>query len=385
MKKIMFWGDSPTIGTGFGNVLKFIINHLPKDRFKISVLGLYYDGQPHDLNCYIHAVKGSAEQHDKDHLISIIKKENPDIIFLLHDVWILDPILRFFKESKITKRRKVVAYVPVDAEDHDPVWYANVDLLDQLVMYNEFGKTVATKACPDINPIIIEHGVDSEVFYKKFNTRREAKVALFKAPELHDSFIILNAGRNQPRKRLDITMRAFAEFAKDKPDAFIYMHSGIKDAHIDTLRMANELGISDRLIMTSDKQGLPNVSLEDLNMLYNACEVGINTGLGEGFGLPNAEHAATGAIQIVPNHSALTDLYEDCGILVPANILFTLDAISTTAKMVAVEDVVKALNLVYHDRELYKKHSKLCYEKFNSEKYSWKYITQQWVELFKKL
>jgi glycosyltransferase involved in cell wall biosynthesis len=149
--------------------------------------------------------------------------------------------------------------------------------------------------------------------------------------------------------------------------------------------MASELGISDRLIMTSDKQGLPNVSLEDLNMLYNACEVGINTGLGEGFGLPNAEHAATGAIQIVPNHSALTDLYEDCGILVPANILFTLDAISTTAKMVAVEDVVKALNLVYHNRELYEEHSKLCYEKFNSEKYSWKYITQQWVDLFKKL
>jgi glycosyltransferase involved in cell wall biosynthesis len=275
--------------------------------------------------------------------------------------------------------------MPVDAEDHDPKWYANVDLLDQLVVYNEFGKSVVEKALPGVNPLIIEHGVDSKVFYKEFETRAEAKKALFKAPELHDSFIVLNAGRNQPRKRLDITLRAFAEFSKGKPDTFLYMHSGAKDSHIDTIRLAKELGISDRLIMTTDKEGLPNLDLSDLNLLYNACDVGINTGLGEGFGLPNAEHAATGALQIVPNHSALTDLYKDCGVLVPANILFTLDNISTTAKMVAVQDVVNALELVYGDRDLYNKHSKLCYEKFTSEKYSWKYITQQWIQLFNRL
>jgi glycosyltransferase involved in cell wall biosynthesis len=137
--------------------------------------------------------------------------------------------------------------------------------------------------------------------------------------------------------------------------------------------------------MTTDKSGLPNIDLEDLNLLYNACDVGINTGLGEGFGLPNAEHAATGALQIVPDHSALTELYQDCGILVPANILFTLDGISTTAKMVAIQDVVKALELVYNNKDLYTQKSKLCYEKFTSEKYSWKYITEQWIQLFKKL
>jgi glycosyltransferase involved in cell wall biosynthesis len=384
MKKIMFWGDSPTAGTGFGNVLKFIINHLPKDRFKISVLGLYYNGEPHGLNCYIYPVKNFAEHHDKDELVKIIKKENPDIIFLLSDIWVMDPMLKFFKEYNLTKKRKIVGYIPVDARDHDPRWYHNIDALNQLVVYNEFGKSVVNKACPDINPLIIEHGVDNKVFYKKFETRIEAKKALFKPTELHNSFIILNAGRNQPRKRLDITLRAFAEFAKDKQDVFLYMHSGAKDAHIDTIRLATELGIYSKLIMTTDKSGLPNIDLEDLNLLYNACDVGINTGLGEGFGLPNAEHAATGALQIVPDHSALTDLYKDCGILVPANILFTLDGISTTAKMVVVQDVVKALELVYNNKDLYTQKSKLCYEKFTSEKYSWKYITEQWIQLFKK-
>jgi D-inositol-3-phosphate glycosyltransferase len=385
MKKIMFWGDSPTLGTGFGNVLKFLINHLPKDRFKISVLGVHYNGEPHDLNCYIYPTQASGEHNDKDNIARIIRDVKPDIVFLLHDIWVMNPMLLFMKEYNLLKRRKIIGYMPVDAEDHDPKWYANIDLLDQLVVYNEYGKSVVEKASPGVNPLIIEHGVDNEVFYKKFETRTEAKKALFKPTELHDSFIILNAGRNQPRKRLDITLRAFAEFAKDKQDVFLYMHSGAKDTHIDTLRLATELGIYSKLIMTTDKSGLPNIDIEDLNLLYNACDVGINTGLGEGFGLPNAEHAATGALQIVPDHSALTELYKDCGVLVPANILFTLDGISTTARMVAIQDVVKALELVYNNKDLYTQKSKLCYEKFTSEKYSWKYITEQWIQLFKKL
>jgi D-inositol-3-phosphate glycosyltransferase len=37
-----------------------------------------------------------------------------------------------------------------------------------------------------------------------------------------------------------------------------------------------------------------------LNLLRNACDVGINTSMGEGWGLAGFEHGATGAAQIVP-------------------------------------------------------------------------------------
>ena len=43
----------------------------------------------------------------------------------------------------------------------------------------------------------------------------------------------------------------------------------------------------------------------DLNRLYNACAIGLNTSAGEGFGLVSFEHAATGAPQVVPDHDAL--------------------------------------------------------------------------------
>ena len=380
MKKILIWADSPTAPTGFATVVKSIIQNFPKDSFQFSVYGINHFQEKHDFDFKIYTAKTGNDLYGYKGIHKILKKEKPDILFLINDIWVIESML-----EKIKQKIPTVIYFPIDAEDHDPKWYKCLDRVDRAVVYNDFARKVANKARSDINYSIIEHGVDHKIFYKKFQTRKEAKKTLFRAPELHDSFIVLNAGRNQPRKRLDITMRAFAEFSKDKSDAFLYMHSGIKDCHIDTLRLAKELNIDNKLIITSEFEGPQNLDVSDLNVLYNACDVGINTGLGEGFGLPNAEHAATGAVQIVPDHSALTELYQDCGILVPAKILFSIDGICTTAKMITVEDVVAALELVYKDKALLEKHSNLCYEKFNSEKYSWSYIAQQWFDLFNKL
>jgi glycosyltransferase involved in cell wall biosynthesis len=381
MKKLLIWGDSPTIPTGFSNAISYIIKYLPQDQYEVVVLGVNYNGSEHDLPYEIYQANINAGDIFGLTVINdVIKKENPDIVFILNDIWVISLML-----NVIDTTAKKVVYFPVDAEDHDPEWYKCLDKVDAAIVYNDFGLEVASKAKPDFKFHVIGHGVDTDTFYRAHDTRREAKELLFASPELHDSFIILNAGRNQPRKRLDITMRAFQKFAADKDDVFLYMHSGIKDLHIDTVRLAKELGIYDKLILTGMLEGPQRVPQEHLNMIYNVCDVGINTGLGEGFGLPNAEHAATGAPQIVPNHSALTKLYQDCGLLMPANIPFTLDQISTTAKMVEISEVVKAMNELYWNKETYTKLSKLCYDKFNTESYSWENIVEEWDNLFRKL
>ena len=381
MKKVLIWGDSPTTPTGFSNVISYIIKHLPADQYEFAILGINYSGGEHEFPYEIYPTKpNEGDIFGLATINEVVKKENPDLVLILNDIWVISMML-----DVLDTTAKKVVYFPVDAEDHDPEWYKCLDKVDAAVVYNEFGLQVASKARPDIKYHVIGHGVDTDTFYRAHDTRREAKELLFASPELHDSFIVLNAGRNQPRKRLDITMRAFQKFAADKDDVFLYMHSGIKDCHIDTVRLAKELGIYDKLILTGMLEGPQRVPQEHLNMIYNVCDVGINTGLGEGFGLPNAEHAATGAPQIVPDHSALSELYSDCGILMPARIPFTIDQISTTAKMVEISEVVKAMNELYWDKEKYDKLSKLGYDKFNSESYSWKYIVEQWDILFQKL
>jgi hypothetical protein len=65
--------------------------------------------------------------------------------------------------------------------------------------------------------------------------------------------------------------------------------------------------------------GPPNIlSDESINHIYNACDYGVNTSNGEGFGLCQLEHLATGAIQIVVDvgdYRAFMD--ETCAVFVP--------------------------------------------------------------------
>lgn len=380
-RKIMFCGDSPTAGTGFGNVLKFIIKHLPKDKYEVLVLGAYYQNETHALNCTIYPIDVNSKDAP-----AFIKKENPDIIFLLNDIWIINYTLEVFKKYKIFKKTKVIAYMPADAIDHDPRWYSNVNYLKKLVVYNQFGQDVVKVASPNIKTEIIEHGVDNEVFFKLPYSRIEIREKLFQnAPELDNAFVFLNAGRNQPRKLIDISMRAFAQFAKGKDDVYLYMHCGYVDAHIDVMRLAKILGIVDKLLMTTATPGMPNVPIEHLNYIYNFCDVGLNSGLGEGFGLPNAEHASIGKPQIVADHSALSALYEDCGLLVPAKVNISLPDLTTTGKMILSEDMAANMDLIYRNKEIYKNLSLNSYHKFNSPRYSWAEITKKWINIFDTL
>jgi glycosyltransferase involved in cell wall biosynthesis len=54
-----------------------------------------------------------------------------------------------------------------------------------------------------------------------------------------------------------------------------------------------------------------NVSDDTINTLYNACDIGINTCVGEGFGLCNMEHAGLGKPQIVSAVGALNDIFNN--------------------------------------------------------------------------
>jgi D-inositol-3-phosphate glycosyltransferase len=50
---------------------------------------------------------------------------------------------------------------------------------------------------------------------------------------------VLNANRNQPRKRIDITLRGFALFAVDKPETVqLYLHMGSEDMGWNALQLA---------------------------------------------------------------------------------------------------------------------------------------------------
>lgn len=384
----LLWVSDLVVPTGFARVAHGILSNLPKETYNVTGLGVNYKGDPHKFPFPIYPASLGGDLYGRSRLKSILNASSTDVIFILNDVWVIDQYLREIKELYPDKssRPKIVIYFPVDAVDHSPTWYDNMDMVASANTYTNFGREVANLACPDKNFGIIPHGVDKGVFFTMFEKRQQAKMALYSNTSNKDiigeeAFIFLNANRNQPRKRLELTMEGFKLFSENKPfSVSLYMHSGNTDAkHIDIREKAARLGIGKRLIVSGTSSGPQNVPDNVLNLIYNATDVGVNTGLGEGWGLPNMEHAITGAPQIVPDHSACAELYRDCGLLIKADRELLMDGgAMTIGKLVSPEAVAEAMEKIYTDRELYATLSEKARIKFSDPKYSWEEIAKVW-------
>lgn len=386
-KPKVLWISDLAIPTGFGNVAQNITSHLT-DKYEIVGIGINYRGDPHSCKFPIYPASTGGKVFGEDRLISILNGVKFDILYILNDAWIVAMYLDVIKKNvKPEKIPKIVVYTPVDSLFHDPAWYANFDMVSRAVSYTDFGVRVINdpKCAPNLKLDVIPHGVNKNIFYKKFTNRRDAKIALIGNKRNPDSFVFLNANRNQPRKRLDITMEAFKLFAEGKEDVLLHMHSGVRDSHIDIPKLAKRLDIDNKLLLTNLNSGVQTVSEEKLNEIYNSSDVGLNSSLGEGWGLPNIEHAVTGAPQIVPNHSACAEIYEDCGLLVPIVTNYTLDHSMTVGGLVSPEAMAEKMNLIYSDKELYNSLSKKSMEKFSEDKYSWEEISNKWDTVFKEV
>jgi D-inositol-3-phosphate glycosyltransferase len=381
--KLLIHGDAVT-PTGFGRVLHSIAENLPKDEYDIAWLGINYYGDPHDYPYRIYPAAIGGDVWGIGRVAEMVQREQPDILFILNDIWIIMKVLDALKG--FNKLPKIVTYFPVDGTDFAEEWFKDFGKVDRTVVYTKFAKDVVD-ACKikDLNVSIIPHGSATKTFYPIQRPKAEIKALLY-PPEFADSFIVLNANRNQPRKRIDIFLEAFKLFSDGKPENVkMHCHMGLVDAGWPLSPLAVRYGIDTRLIVSNENPGVQTVSDKQLNIIYNATDLGVNTGIGEGWGLVNTEHAAVGVPQIVSDHSACHELFEDCGILVPAPIKIVDPGLNITHYASKAEDVAAAMEKVYTDKTLYAELAKKGYDKFTSEKYSWISITRQWDSLFKNI
>ncbi len=272
--------------------------------------------------CTVHPNPIGYDVFGEQELAHVCRRLRPRSVILYHDHWFMPRFRR-----AIPKGPAVVGYCPIDRVPWTGSTVRSLGCLDGVAVPTNFAAgmpgTVMKAVPPDSRPAlprlaVIAHGIDRDVFgpLPVAQRRVEARRALFpERPELWHGFWVANVNRNHPRKRLDLTLRGFARFAADKPpDVRLYMHWG-EEAHGPTLRsLARRLGIEKRLLTSPRKDGL---SSSELNLVYNAADVGVNTSLAEGWGLPAFEHALTRAPQIVPAHGACEELWEGSAALLP--------------------------------------------------------------------
>lgn len=383
MKKVLYIGDGGA-PTGFASVSHNILSYIDSKIFDIYHLAVNYRGDPHPFPWKMFPA-ALARDFLGINRIKEFAKIGLEGIFILNDPWVIDRYLEEIKKTFGKNIPNIVVYFPIDSTDLSAKWFKNFDIVSKMVVYTNFAKEEVEKVYKSTSIDIVPHGVDLASFNKISGDKEAIKKLVYPGrDDLVDSFIVLNANRNQPRKRIDLTLEGFKLFSEGKPqNVKLYLHMGIKDIGYDIIDLAEKLNIDDRLIITSEERTVQSVSIQRLNYIYNATDVGLNTCKGEGWSLTNMEHAVTGAVQVVPDHSALTELYSDCGVLIPTSYPERNMDVLTVGRIVTAENVAKALQYVYDhkDEDLGAKGQ----IKFSSPEFEWKNIVETyWNPIFKE-
>lgn len=379
MAKILWYGDAVS-NTGFARVTHSILEHLAKDN-EIVVIGINYDGDPHDYPYKIYPA-GTINQQDRfgfARLPEIVAKENPDYVIGLNDIWILNQVWERIQFLKATHKFKFIAYFPVDSEYYDESMLGNIPAWDFAITFTiESAKRLVAQGVNTTAIGVIPHGVDRQRFSPM--DKAEARDALG-LPQ--DKFIVFNGNRNQPRKRIDLTVKAFAQFATKQQNATLYLHMGQKDMGWDIIplfqREMKRLGMdpTNRLMMTSaDINYLKAPEDEVLNKIYNAVDIGINTSDGEGWGLVSFEHASCRKPQIVPNHTACKDIWTDKALMIDIAEWYVDKDLSVERGLVSVHHAAELMTLLATSKVRYEEVAERCFNETQQEIYAWDRVAE---------
>ena len=399
LPRILIAGDA-AVPTGFARVLEGIFNPLIT-RYEIHHLGTNYRGDPHGYSWKVYPAELGGDRWGARRIVELAEKIQPQLIFILNDIWVQSAYLQELRQAKTLP--PIILYCPVDGGPIDPESIAPLAGVTRFVVYTDFGQQQVESAVkkqrekdPSFNfpPVeVIPHGVDTATFYplhgdgERMSGRLSARRLLFPdATDLEQRFIVLNANRNQPRKRIDTTIRGFALFARDKPaHVKLFLHMGVEDVGWNVVLLARRYGIEDRILMSSLAKTIQGVSTAQLNRIYNACDVGINTSSAEGWGLPSFEHAATRAAQIVPRHSACEELWDGAAVMLEPAFKVINEGVLTDGWLVTPEGVAEALEKLYRDREFLAEMSEKAFRTATRPEYQWGNISERWNALFQQV
>jgi glycosyltransferase involved in cell wall biosynthesis len=387
--KILIIGDA-VAPTGFARVIRSIFGPLHHD-YELHQLATRFDGGAHDYPWKLYPAAEKQDRYGFNRIAPLIEEIQPAIVFLLYDIAFQVPFLEHLRRA--TPRAKFVFYSPVESGPIAPEILQRLSGVARYIVFTEYGRReieIALTSVRQIDPAfqfpeleVIPHGVATEKFFPlpdKTEARRRMKLD---DANHRDAFIVLNANRNMPRKRIDLTIHGFALFAKDKPaNVKLYLHMATEDTGWNVLILAKRYGIFDRLIMTQADNSRPTFSDEQLNFLYNACDVGINTTTGEGWGMPSFEHAATRAAQIVPRHTSLADLWKGAAEFVDPAMTLTYPGNLTHAHIVTPEGVAASLQGLYENRDHREALAEAAYRNATRPEFNWNSIAARWRKLF---
>lgn len=385
-RKLLWVGDDYRNKTGYGRVANHLFSNLDKD-FIIYNYAIVCQGISKKYHV-IDSNDGTSFGFNK--IASVINVIKPDIVILLNDAKIIYGWLLSLKD-KLTHQCCLIPYVCTE--------YIGVPTQD-IELYNQTTHAMMAMANFTIQEFVSQ-GYQHQCFrlshgYPKTITKRDKAECKRQLQIEPDTFVFFSGSKNQPRKRLDIIIRAFVHFLKTHPQekVLLMMNCGLIDSgwNIKQLyeRLCRENGISDKekhIYYCSDQLGDSNKNDEQLSIIYNASDVGITTSTGESFGLIPFEQSKLGIPQIIPNWGGIIEAVPHGTIKITPNDYYvyplSLQSSNGEARTVYYQDVAEAMHKYYTDKDLYQTHCKEVTK--NIEGYSWKEVSEQFLQIVNQI
>lgn len=336
----LLWIGDAVVPTGFATVTHSILRRLHRT-WDVLVSGVNYRGQPHRFPYPIVPAQRGQDMWGIDAFADLCREAQADAVVINNDWW---NVARFLGRGV---GAAVVGYMPVDGKNLSSRCLQRLSQLDAAVWYTEFGRREAHAAGYCGRSFVVPHGVNTRTYRPM--SRHAAREGL-KLPVPRGAFVVGNVNRNQPRKRLDLTVQYFGEWVRQAgvDDAYLCFHCAPDDVGWDLRQLAEYFGVADRLLFSRGNldESFPR---RRMRLVYNAFDVQVSTTLGEGWGLTQMEGMACGVPQIVPRWAALGEWPRHVE-RIECDSLHVHPEVNTVGAVPNKQDFVAALQRLYENR-----------------------------------
>lgn len=315
----------------------------------------------------------------------------PDVIFIYNDMVVVSNIIEQLKKIK-ERKFKIMVYI-------DQVYLCQrkeaVKLLNEsadfVLAFTPYWEECIKGQGLTKTTDYLQHGFNPEIYYPC-----PKRLARMHFGLKNEEFIILNLNRNQPRKRWDITLMAFAEVVSRHIEDPIKLLIGtavqgawnlldVYERELSKHGLTLEEGMKHIILIDNPQQ----LSDEEINILYNASDIGINTSDGEGHGLTNFQQGAIGKAQIVPNIGGFKDfLDKESAIMIEPKLNIYIDnsrdGVGGESQVCHHQDFADAIEYYYTNPEIAEQHGKKSRENI-LKKYQWDSIGDKFYNIIQKV